>query len=264
MPRQEGGSNSDRYHIRSVERALSILELFVDGEREQSASTISKALNLHRSTTFRFLATLTSSGFIEHNAENGKYRLGVASLELGTAFLRHSDLRENATSILEKLRDDSGETVHLAILEGNEIVYLEKLVGLHPIGLMPSLVGGRSPAHCTGLGKALLAFLSDQQIEGLYQSTEIKHYTGNTITDYQELLAELHEIRSKGFAVDNQEHHSGVMCVAAPVFDQNGVIAAMSVAGPAERIQRKMADKSLDVLVKNSAAAISSRMGGGR
>jgi DNA-binding IclR family transcriptional regulator len=262
VSKQKEGVNSRRYLVRSVERAFSILKLFIHGEREISASEISEELGLHRSTTFRFLATLTSSGFLEHNTENGKYRLGVASLELGTVFLRHNSLREIALSVLEFLRDESGETVHLAILDNHEVVYLEKLAGLHPIGLMSSRVGGRSPAYCTGLGKALLAFISAKKIEELYRSSEIIRHTDNTITDYEQFLTKMEEIRAKGFAVDDQEHEDGVMCIAAPVFDQDGVVAAISIAGPSERIQSKMADERLEEMVKKAAAMISSKIGG--
>ena len=261
MTTKKEETDSNRYHIRSVERALSILNLFIYDESELSAAEISEQLNLHRSTIFRFLTTMMSSGFIEQNPKNDKYYLGVASFELGNAFLRHSNLHEKATAILESLRDDSGETVHFAFLVENEVVYLEKLAGLHPIGLMSSRVGSRSPAYCTGLGKAFLAYSPIDEIQELFQSVEITQYTENTITEYQEFLDELSRIRTNGYAVDNQEHEDGVMCIAAPVFDHAGVVAAISVAGPSKRIGRKMDEENLEMLVKKAAELISSSMG---
>jgi len=261
MTTHEEGTGSNRYHIRSVERALSILKLFIYDESELSATEISKGLDLHRSTTFRFLTTLMSAGFIEQNPDNGKYSLGVVSLELGSAFLNHSSLRETAVEILETLRDESGETVHLAILEEHEVIYLEKLAGLHPIGLMSSRVGSRSPAYCTGLGKALLAYLPEDQLQDFLQKTDLIKHTENTITKRQVFLDELARIRTFGYAVDDEEHEMGVMCIAAPVFDHKGIVAAISAAGPSDRMGRKLREEHLEQRVKEAAGLISTRIG---
>jgi IclR family KDG regulon transcriptional repressor len=262
MNSQNEDAGSTRYHIRAVERALSILKLFIANGSELSAAEISAHLNLHRSTTFRFLVTLMDSGFIEQNPQNHKYHLGIATFELGNAFLKQTNLHERAKSVLESLRDQSGETVHLAILEENEVVYLEKLAGLHPIGLMSSRVGSRSPAYCTGLGKALLAYSREEEIQQVIQNTKMTVFTENTITNRQELLDEFSRIRAQGYAVDQEEHEHGVMCVAAPVFDSTGVVAAISAAGPAARMDRKMKEENLELLVKEAAASISMRLGG--
>jgi IclR family KDG regulon transcriptional repressor len=226
-----------------------------------SATEISRRLDLHRSTTFRFLATLMSAGFIEQNPDNGKFSLGVVSLELGNAFLKHSNLRDTAVEILENLRDDTGETVHLAILEDHEVIYLEKLAGLHPIGLMSSRVGSRSPAYCTGLGKALLAYLPEDQLQDFFQNTEFKKHTEKTITRRQVFLGELARIREGGYAVDDEEHEMGVMCIAAPVFDHKGIVAAISAAGPSDRMGRKLREEHLEQQVKEAAGMISARIG---
>ena len=209
----------DRYHVRSVERALSILKLFLTGEGELNLAEISARMQLPQSTAFRLLVTLRSSGLIEQSKNNGKYRLGTTSLALGGAFLRSSDLRQSAKDSLEALRDRCGETVHLAVLDKLEVIYLDKLAGLHPIGLMSSRVGDRSPAHCTGLGKALLAQLSDAEIRERYTNTPLRRYTPNTITHLGTLLKDLAEIRAQGYAIDDEEHEAGVACVAAPIFD---------------------------------------------
>jgi DNA-binding IclR family transcriptional regulator len=261
MSTQKAATGSNRYRIRAVERALSILKLFIGRGGELSAMEISTQLELHRSTTFRFLATLMDSGFIEQNPRNGKYHLGVTSFELGNAFLMHTNLHQKAIPILESLRDGSGETIHLAVLEGDEVVYLEKLAGLHPIGLMSSRVGNRSPAYCTGLGKALLANLPSDEIQKVIQKTKLKQYTPKTITDKQLLLEELSRIKTSGYAVDHEEHEEGVMCVAAPVFDHSGVVASLSAAGPVERITQKVEQKQLELQVKEAAELISRKMG---
>jgi DNA-binding IclR family transcriptional regulator len=262
MSSQNEDAGSTRYHIRAVERAISILKLFVENDSELSAAEISTQMNLHRSTTFRFLVTLMDSGFIEQNPQNHKYHLGIAAFELGNAFLNQTNLHERAKSVLESLRDRSGETVHLAIREENQVVYLEKLAGLHPIGLMSSRVGSRSPVYCTGLGKALLAYSQEKEIQKVIQNTKMTQFTENTITDHQELLEELSRIRAQGYAIDQQEHEHGVMCVAAPVFDSTGVVAAISAAGPVDRMDRKMKEENLELQVKEAAASISMSLGG--
>lgn len=252
--------NRSRYLTRSVERALTVLHLFIVGEAEISLSEISQRVALHQSTVFRLLATLSAAGFTEQNPHTGRYRLGPAALSLGQAFLRHSDLRMLAEAQLAGLRDASSETVHLATLDGTEVLYLEKLPGLHPIGLMSSRIGDRSPAHCTGLGKALLAHepeaLVRQSLSGALRS-----FTPRTITRMNDLLEELARVRRQGFAVDDEEHELGVVCVAAPVFDSDRVVAAISASGPADRIRQEMRDEGLTQAVLSAAAEVSSRLG---
>jgi IclR family KDG regulon transcriptional repressor len=258
QPMKEAGRY--RYVTRSVERALTILHLFILGEAEISLSDISHRVGLHQSTVFRLLATLGAAGFTEQNPNTGRYRLGPAALSLGQAFLRHSDLRQLAEASLAILRDRSGETVHLAILDGTEVLYLEKLPGLHPIGLMSSRVGDRSPAHCTGLGKALLAFEPEAEVRQLARDG-LRSYTPRTITRISSLLPELATIREKGYAVDDEEHEVGVVCVAAPVFDSSQVVAAISASGPADRIRQEMDDLELTDQVLSAAVEISARLG---
>ena len=252
--------NRYRYVTRSVERALNILHQFILGEAEISLSEISHRVGLHQSTAFRLLATLSAAGFAEQNPNTGRYRLGPASLSVGQAFLRHSDLRQLAEAPLANLRDRSGETVHLATLHGEDVIYLEKLPGLHPIGLMSSRVGDRSPAHCTGLGKALLAHVPEELVRDLFAGG-LRSYTPRTITRMGAFLPELAKVRQMGFAIDDEEHEQGVMCVAAPVFDSHRVVAAISVAGPADRMREGVRYRDLTGEVLAAAEDISSRLG---
>lgn len=250
-----------RYVTRSVERALSILHLYVVSEAEIGLSDISARVELHQSTVFRLLVTLSASGFTEQNPDTGRYRLGPAALSLGQAFMRHSDLRQIAESPMASLRDRSGETVHLATLDRAEIIYLEKLPGLHPIGLMSSRVGDRSPAHCTGLGKALLAREPESVIREYFKVGGLRAFTPRTITRMGDLLRELEKVRQTGFAVDDEEHEVGVVCVAAPVSDSRRVVAAISVAGPADRIREENRDSQLTEQVLAAAAEVSAKLG---
>jgi DNA-binding IclR family transcriptional regulator len=252
--------NRSRYLTRSVGRALSILHLFIAGEAEISLSDISHRVGLHQSTVFRLLATLSAAGFAEQNPSTGRYRLGPAALSIGQAFLRHSDLRQLAEVPLANLRDRSGETVHLATLHDTDVIYMEKLPGLHPIGLMSSRVGDRAPAYCTGLGKALLAHQPEEFVREAFASG-LRGYTPRTITRMSAFLPELARIRQAGFAIDNEEHEQGVMCIAAPVFDSHKAVAAVSIAGPADRIRGGIRHKDLTREVLAAAEEISSRLG---
>jgi DNA-binding IclR family transcriptional regulator len=252
-----------KYINQSVERAFSILRLFIEGATELTASEISKHLSLPQSTAFRFLVTLELKKLVERNPENNKYRLGVACLELGSAFLKDSDLRQRAFTTLEALRDETGETVHLGILEEFQGVYIEKFAGLHPIGMMSSRVGGRFPLYCTGLGKTLLAHLPEESIQRYIARTDFTPYTENTIINPKRLQNELNQIRQQGYSTDNEEHEHGVACIAAPIFKHNGLSGAISISGPANRINAIDKTNHLIHQVKNAAQEISALMAGG-
>lgn len=264
MLAKEINPNEKKYILRSVERAVSVLKAFLNQEvgSELNLAEISRLVDLAQSTTFRLLVTLKTEGFIEQNPTNGKYRLGIACLALGDAFLKNNDLRQRAYPALVDLRDQCGETVHLAFLEGNEVVYLDKLAGLHPIGLMSSRAGGRAPAYCTGLGKALLSRLPESKIRDLFQSVTLFRFTENTITDVNQLVEELKKIRELGFSIDNEEHEIGAGCIACPIFDHKGVIAAISASGPVERVLHEASKDDLIQLVTGTANDISVRLGG--
>lgn len=253
-------NNSDQYQVRSVHRALSILKYFINASGLVSLTELSRATGLNQVTAYRLVATLLADGFLEQVAESGKYRLGVTALALGEAYFRSNDLRQRAHPKLVELRDECGETIHLAILDGREIVYIEKLPGLHPIGLMSSRVGGRTPAYCTGVGKMLLAYQSVDEIHQMYQDKDLISYTPKTITTVDRLLVEFMKIRADGFALDQEEHENGVGCVAAPIFDNQGIVAALSLSGPYERIMKSVPE--LSKLAMRIAREISILFGG--
>lgn len=260
-PKDVSKSQEERYYVRTVERALSILKIFIENEEigEYSLVDISRITHLSQSTAYRLLVTLRCAGFMDQDPISGKYRLGTSALALGDAFLRQNNLFQKAKPSLISLRDKTGETIHLAVLDETEVVYLEKLAGLHPIGLMSSRVGGRAPVHCTGLGKALLAFLPQQHTDSILQNTSLSKFTDNTITDLDALMKELIEIQKNGYAVDNEEHNKGVTCIASPIFDHNGVVAAISASGPNDRM---LNDPKLIDMVKSSALEITNLLGG--
>jgi DNA-binding IclR family transcriptional regulator len=253
-----------RYQIRSVQRALTLLRTFLAHDSELSASLLSQETGLDPSTVFRLLVTLEAQGFVEVDPTTGKYRPGVVLLELGSRFLKNNDLRSRSIGHLERLRDRFGETVHLTVLDGNEVVYLEKLAGLHPIGFMSSRVGDRNPAHCTGVGKALLAYLPDEELSRRYPNGRLKRYTAHTLTSLKALRAELKSVRTLGYAVDREEHEEGVKCVAVATFDHQGIASAVSISGPVDRMEAHLADDELIPALMDAARQISTQMGWGR
>jgi len=257
-------SNTERYQIRAVTRALEVLSAFSASDPELTLTQLSSRLDLSTSTTYRLLATLQSRGYVEHNSQTGGYRLGVACLDLGAVFVSRLDLRERVLPLVEVLREACKETVHLAILDRNEmeVIYLEKLEGLLPIGMMGSRVGGRSPGYCTGLGKCMLAFVPADEVRDYYAANGLRAHTPNTITDLGALLRELRRIEQRGYAVDDVEHEPDVKCVAAPVWNHRGaVVGAISVSGPEHRMDRLIAEEGLIDRVLATAREASMRMG---
>jgi len=247
-----------------VERALDVLATFSTVEPELTLTEVSSKLNLSASTTYRLLMTLQNRRYVEHNHQTGGYRLGVACLDLGTVFLSQLDFRDRVLPLLGSLREECKETVHLAVLDANqmEVIYLEKLEGLLPIGMMGSRVGGRAPAHCTGLGKCLLAYLPDSVVRQFYKTRGLRSYTANTIADVNELLLDMARIRGRGYAVDDVEHEPDVKCVAAPVWNhREAVVGALSVSGPEKRMDQLVAEGNLLETLLATAHEASVRMG---
>jgi DNA-binding IclR family transcriptional regulator len=255
------GQDEGRYNIRAVDRGLLVLSVLSDG-KPRTLTELSEEIALNSSTTFRLLATLAYHNYVERDEQTGEYGLGLACLELARAYHAGSSIRQAALPQLEKLRDDSTETVHLGVLDKMEVVYVEKLHGLHAVGLMTSRVGGRSPAYCTGLGKALLAYADPQKVRDYFGQKGLTRYTDTTIQNLDELMAHLEQIRRQGYAFDQGEHEMEVRCVAAPIFDINGqVVAALSVSGPLGRLDPLEAKPELIERTQVAARNISARLG---
>lgn len=253
--------NSARYNIRVVDRAVSVLNALSDG-KPRTLTELSKELDINSSTTFRLLATLRSHNLVQLENSTGHYRLGLACLELSRAYHTGDEVRQAALTEMKALRDDTMETVHLGVLDDMEIVYLEKLEGLHAIGLMSSKVGRRAPAHCTGLGKALLAHSDPSYIQDHIQMISLQKYTDTTIISKAELSNHLEQVRQRGYALDMGEHEKEVRCVAAPIFDQYGkTVAAISVSGPRDRIDPIEHNQDLIERTLEAAENISKNLG---
>lgn len=250
----------NRNLVQSVSRSLRILEALGRNSRPQSLAEITAAVQLPKTTVHRLLETLQYEGYVEQNPVTRQLILSSKILELAASFLGRLDVREVARPLLMELWQQSQETVHLGLLDGGEVLYVEKLESPHTIR-MYSEIGRRAPLHCTGLGKALLANLPPEKRERIIEQRGLKRYTENTLVDRADLLQELATIRSQGVAFDNEEHEKNVRCVAAPVYDAQGqVIAAISIAGPAFRMTPER-QQDLEPHVMEAAQRISRRLG---
>lgn len=255
------GQGDSRYTIRVVDRALNVLRLLSDGEPRLLAQ-VSGGVGLHNTTTFRVLVTLIGRNFVERDERTGQYTLGLASLELARAYQDSYYLRRMALPTLQRLRDDTGETVHLAMLENMDVVYLDKQQSFQAVGIMSSRVGARLPAYCTGLGKALLAFTQSAKVRSYLDRGPFPRLTGMTMTDAADLLRELDRVRERGYAFDHGERESEVRCIAAPLFGRQGeLLAAISVAGPANRMDPLEVNEQLIGQVVAAARSISATLG---
>jgi IclR family transcriptional regulator, KDG regulon repressor len=232
-------AQSDRYRIHVIDRAAQILDCFGFDHQELSVSEIGAKTYLHRSTAHRILMALEYNDLIQQNPENGKYRLGIKLFRLGHQAVSHLNLREICRPFLTRVMNETKETVHLAVLDEDQVLYLDKVEGPHALR-MPSRVGRRIPTYCTSLGKAMLSCLDDQEVKNILRAQVLRPYTANTVKTLNQLLTDLRVIRKRGYSVDNEEIEIGLRCVGAPIRDYTGcMVGAISVAAPSARLADK-------------------------
>jgi DNA-binding IclR family transcriptional regulator len=245
--------------IQSVQRATRLLKAFDSGPAELGVMELSRRVDLHKSTVSRLLATLESEGLIERVPETDKYRLGFMLMRLAGQVTHFGDVREAARPMLVELSERSRETVHLAVLDGDEVVNVEQISAPHLVR-EANWVGRRTPLNCVANGKALLAFQPEATIARVLAGP-LPRYTERTIADPARLRRELAQVRERGYAQALGEIEEGLNAVAAPIRDAVGaVVAAVSISGPAYRVT---ADRipDLGALVVTAAANISARLG---
>jgi IclR family transcriptional regulator, pca regulon regulatory protein len=249
----------------SLERGLAILSAFGSNRPLIGVSELSRELTLSRSTAHRYIATLTSLGYLQQDRETRRYRLGPRVLDLGFAAIHSMDVRELSVRHLQQLSDETGFTVNMAVLDGPDVVYIERCRTSRPGQREIDLnlhIGSRLPAYCTALGKALLAFLPEERLEEILARTDLAGLGPNTITDRRSLRTELGRVRRTGIAINNEELAYGLRSIAAPVRGASGeVVAAINLA-----VHRSMV--SIDDLialfgpvVRRAAGAISAELG---
>ncbi len=222
--------------IASLQRALDILSLFGPQSPELGITDIAKALNLHKSTASGLVYTLQRNGYIAQNPENRRYHLGLQLVERAGVLLDQIEIRKIAMPELEDLRDWSTESVNLAILEENQIIYIERLLSDKSLGFR-NHIGKRAPPHSTALGKAILSQLPAQEALSILQSYRLESMTPNTITDIAELMNQFVVFRRQGFAIEREENELGGLCISAPIHSYGAApVAAVSVSFPLSRL----------------------------
>jgi DNA-binding IclR family transcriptional regulator len=250
--------NNGKGGIKSIDKALDVLEILASEKRAIGVTELSRMLNVNKSTLHGTLTTLLNRGYLEQDHETGKYKLGLAILSIADAALKDLDLRNKAKPIIKKLSQKHNETVHMVVLRQGKVVYIEKQESAQSMRIHTE-IGKRLPAHCTGVGKVLLAWLDKEERKKIIEQHGLSKFTLNTITDEETLERHLEEIRKNGYATDNEEIEEGLRCVAAPIRDYSGkVIAAISIAGPSMRMSLKkleeMAQSVMDAAMEISRA----------
>jgi len=241
-----------------VERAMSVLEILSDAAEDLGVTDIARKLEVHKATASRLLGTLASRGLVERDPNTGKFRVGIGLIRLAGAAMSGLDVIQQARPVLEDLRERTGETVNLAIMDKDSVLYVDQVTAAHAI-VMANWVGRHSPVHCSSSGKVLVAFGDERQRERLL-SGSLERLTKNTITDAERLSAELSEVRRRGYAHAVGELEDGLNTVAAPVFADRRVIAAVSVSGPSFRVPARDQPR-LGRLAADAGETISRRMG---
>jgi DNA-binding IclR family transcriptional regulator len=244
-----------------VARAVAILQL-IRRDGPLSVPEIAARLELPRSTTHELVHTLASQGCLASTSDGGhRFNLGIALHELGSAYLVGVDLAREGQRVAESISAACGETVHLASLEGVEVVYIVKADSIHAVRMV-SAVGRRLPAHCTAVGKVLLSGVPEEDLVRRYGTAKaLPAMTAHSIRSFRALAAELDQVRVKGLAFDHCESNPDVCCVGAPVFDHSGaMVAGMSVSVPTSRVDETWPGRLAD-LVSQGAHELSRRLG---
>lgn len=252
---------------KSLERGLMVLSAFTQGSPVLGVADLARAVNLNRSTTYRYVATLARLGYLEQDPDTRKYSLGPRVVEWGLTALSSLEVTRVAASCLQSLADETGFSASMAILDGPDIVYVDRRKSRRPTGLAVELdlhVGSRIPAYCTSMGKVLLAYCDRTALRALLERTNLARRGPNTITAREQLTAALAKVRETGVAVANEEFAAGVRSIAAPVRDRSGnVIAAINVtvhvtawSAPVNALAGRFESP-----LKRTAAEISARLG---
>jgi IclR family pca regulon transcriptional regulator len=217
--------------IQSVSRALSILELFSDTRPALSVSEVAELTGLNRATCYRFCQTLRQLGYLEELGDR-RFRPGLKAVSLAHSALSSRELPELAMPYLQRLREEINETVNMGLLDDTEVVYVARVLSDHLISLR-LYVGSRLPAYASSLGRAILAFLPEEEAESIIDRSELKQLTDHTIVNRKRLTAELKQIRERGYALNDQEIANGLRGVAAPVLTEFGQpLAAINISIP--------------------------------
>lgn len=252
----------DDLHSTTLSKCLTILDCLARSKRPLTYTDILENTGFAKSTGYRLISILVNEQLIHFDPESRAYRIGYRILELAAQGLDSFDLRKVAAPHLRALGEATQESVLLAVRDGHATVYIDRVESTRSLRFSTT-VGNRAPLHCSGLGKAILAFLPEETRSKLCRSIDLHRFTQNTITTVEALMRELALVRERGYAIDNAEHQPDIRCVAAPIYSRHGdIAAALSISAPILRADHKQLE-AWAPLVCNAAAQISREMGWG-
>lgn len=256
-----GSANGDAAGSRSVRRALDIFELMLARGKPVAVSEIVEALSIPKSTAYELVRTLGDAGYIEQEAKSAAFFLGRKLHELGMAYRSQVDLVRDGGRIVEELRDQTGETIQLSVLEGEMMLVLFKEEGSRPLRII-SQVGSRVPVNWAAAGRLLVSDLGDKELAELLRRTVRQSPSGKAILDVKKLVQQIRRFRKQGYATELNEANEHAGCVAAPVIDESGrCIAAVSIVAPEQRLAKDNRER-LIAAVRDAASRLSRRLGG--
>jgi DNA-binding IclR family transcriptional regulator len=235
--------------LKSLLKVVAILDAFSTSRRSLSLAEISAITGFPRSTAHRLAASMRSVGLLDQDGHRDRYRLGLKLFELGNTVLANMDLHREARPFVDALSQVTGYLVHLAVFDGRQAIVIHRVAA--DSGTPLTLIEA-APAHCTSVGKAILAFQPAAKVDAII-AAGLKRFTDATIIDGRRLKSELKAIRGRGYAIDEGEHQPGVRCIGAPVHDRTGrVVAGISVSGPARRLKRDQVPEFAKIVVHHA------------
>jgi IclR family pca regulon transcriptional regulator len=250
-----------RYNIEALARGLEILGLFTFDTPSLSFAEIVTALKSNKSTTFRVLSTLQAMGYLERVPATRRYRPSLKVLQLGFTAINRLEVRQVARPYLEQLAQELDETVSLCVLNGTDVVYVDRVRNRAIVGVVLD-IGSHLPAHCTTMGKILLADLPPKDLESFLNGAELTRYTARTVTEKEALFTEFSQIRRNGYALSNGELAAGLRAAGTAIRDNSGkVVAAINVSGSATTISLRRLKKEIVPALMRAAARISLALG---
>ncbi|MDE2574457.1 MAG: IclR family transcriptional regulator [Rhodospirillales bacterium] len=247
--------------LKSLTKVVRVLDAFSTRNRALSLTDICRLTGFPKSTTHRLLASMREAGLLDQDEQRDRYRLGVKLFELGNIVLANMELHREARPFVDMLTRQGGQAVHLAVFDGRRAIVIHRADASPDKVASPTMIE-QAPVHCTGVGKAILAYQPEPVLQRVI-AAGLARFTENTITEPAALLRELARIRDRGYAIDEAEHQPGLRCIGAPIRDRSAnVMAGISITGPAWRLPLTELD-AIARLVVHHAAAISAALGYG-
>jgi IclR family KDG regulon transcriptional repressor len=260
QPKPAGIRKEETYRVQVLDRALTIINALAARKQDMGLADLAAAVGIHKSTVHRIVITLERERILDRHPQTGNYRLGLRLFELGSAAVSRFDIRERGRRHLEKLVYDTEETGHLCVMDQGEVLYLDKLEPTRSVRLSCT-IGHRNPVHCTAVGKAMMSWMPEYEVDAIIRKRGLAKFTSRTLITPAELKSDLRVCHERGYAIDDEEHEEGVRCIAAPVMDHFGYpTAALSVSSPSFRITHAKVPVLAEFVCK-AAMALSSEWG---